>query len=188
MSLLELISEETEHLPEINGEFTWMVVAKFHLTATATSEAYLAEMIAFARRLKTFYFGFSHGPYRLGALSPSDYVPCSTEEAEVRFSEWISEFCGPNSTDPERILSELIRPHLGGAELFAQTGAYDERERLYGSEEKEDREASSQLEEEIISGNHPILDPAAGILMGWIEVVAINREAKTLTMVITSAD
>lgn len=188
MALLQLISEERENLPEINQTWTWAVFNTFRLTEPATSDRYLTEMIAWARNLKGFYFGDTHGPYRVGALASSNYVPCSAEEAEARFSEWISGFCPPESTDPERILSELIRPRLVGGELFAQTGIYDERERLYGLADKEGRQASRLMEEEIMSNSDPELNPVAGTLMGWIEVVAINRMAKTLTMVITSAD
>lgn len=191
MVLLELISEESEHLQELNGQWTWAIVNTFRLTEPATSDDYLSEMITWASKLQHFYFGNAHGPYRLDALASSNYVPCSPQGAEKAFSTWISEFCGPNSTDPERILSELIRPHIADAELFRQTGIYDEYEECNDPDGKGGKEARRAFHEwylRVLAGEDPKLVDAAGILMGWIEVVAIDREAGTLTMVITSAD
>lgn len=187
MALLELISEKTENLPEINGEFTWAIVNTFRLAAVAPSDDYLTEMAAWTSQLQGSYLVHAHGPYRFGALSSSNYVPCSALEAENAFEKWIREFCGPDSTNPDRILSELIRPHIAGAELFLQTGGYDEYEELNGKG-GEEGQTFHEWNERVMREEDPTLDFAASILMGWIEVAAINREAETLTMIITSAD
>ena len=134
---LEFDSVRAFALSETYGDPSWGVVVKFRLVAPATSDQYLSEMLAAIPALRTDYLGHaedslgiaaSHGPYRPGILTGANYAPCTVEEAEDKFGSWIRGLSEPDSIDTEPILSREIRPLLAQAELFAQSGVYNEWE------------------------------------------------------------
>jgi hypothetical protein len=107
----------------------------------------------------------------------------SLADVERRLGAWISGFVGPKDpTDPEPILSTMVRPVLMDAELFLQTGDYD------GYDERQGMKGRLDHESLLVSGDeHRTLVPAADFL-SWNEVVAVNRHTETLTMMILGSD
>jgi hypothetical protein len=186
MPLLELVSEVSNPLPDMNGDWTWTKINTFRLLVPATSEQYIAEMLTWVPAMRADWLGEAHGPYRLGALTTANYPPCSLSDVESKFGHWMEGFFGPeHPTDPEPILADVIRPVLAGAELFMQTGDFDA---YYESQlTKASRIAHRDLSSRVFNDEHPTLVHAADIL-GWHEVIAIDRDAGTLTMLIMGAD
>jgi len=186
MALLELVSEVSSRLPDMNGEWTWTETNTFRLLEAATSEQYIEEMLTWVPAMRAYWLGQAHGPYRLGALTIANYPPCSFSDVESKFGRWIEGFFGLNHrTDPEPILADVIRPVLAGAELFMLPGDFDA---YYETQlTKASRIAQRDLSSRVFNDEHPTLVHAADIL-GWHEVVAIDRDVGKLTMLIMGAD
>lgn len=186
MPLLKVLSQDSAPLPDMNVPFTWTIVNTFRLDEPANSTQYITEMLAAMPAMKEHWLRGSHGPYHHSVVTAENYRSCSQMDAEAKFSEWIRGFFGPEHlTDHEHILSSRIRPLLAGAELFMLTGDYDGYDTRHRTEEE--RGARWKESQRVWDGTHPTLGIEADML-DWNEVVAINWDVKTLTLIIMGGE